>query len=286
MKVVAAVVSILITCQIYGKEGEEPKCKIGNFAVPPAQELAPLVSFGQNIIPRNVVQFFVFADDFIGDDQHFVDVAPTIVYGVTDEFSALLSVPFAASYKQDPFSSQGIEDTILQLEYAILAADYTCSYDQITIVANASFPTGSSTKNPTTGNGSMSYFVGTTYNRGWSDWDVFTSYGYEYLSQHKGTKVGNQYLYQAGVGRNIANVGGWLLAGMVEVNGTFTKKTKVLGVKDPNTGGNVIYLTPSFWASSKYWILQAGFGFVVQQNLFGTQNRNKYAAVGTITRTF
>jgi hypothetical protein len=105
------------------------------------------------------------------------------------------------------------------------------------------------------------------------------------MKRHR-TQFGNQFLYQFGFGRNIANSQRWIFAWAVEVDGNFSERNKIHGEKDPNSGGNVIYLTPSLWASSREWIAQLGLGYAVQQNLFGRQKRNDYLAAFNFTRTF
>ena len=97
-----------------------------------------------------------------------------------------------------------------------------------------------------------------------------------------GTKLGNNYLYQGGLGRNITNINGWMLAWMVEGTGTYTPKTRFQGMLNPNSGGNVFYLTPSFWASTKRIIFQLGAGWAVAQHLNGNQPRNTYVLAGNL----
>jgi hypothetical protein len=64
---------------------------------------------------------------------------------------------------------------------------------------------------------------------------------------------------------------------MIEFDGTYSEKNKIKGTTDPNSGGNVIFITPSIWLSSKRWIIQWGIGFPVIQNLNGHQNKIKYS---------
>lgn len=65
---------------------------------------------------------------------------------------------------------------------------------------------------------------------------------------------------------------------MVEFDGIYTWKDKIQGVTDPNSGGNLIFLTPSIFISSKEsFLMQFGVGFPIQQHLFGHQNRKEYA---------
>lgn len=270
----------------YAKEGEEPLCKIGNFALSPSQQPVPLIGFGENIIESNQIQIYLSGDAYIGKKKHSIDLIPSVLYGITDRFSVFFNVPIAASYMENQNRSAGLEDLFLQFEYAIYTKNSSCSSDQITIVANVSFPTGSSQKSPATGFGAVAYFIGATYNRTWVNWFVFTAYGAELPMSHHETQFGHQFLYQFGFGRNITNAWGWIFAAMTEIDGTFYTRNRIYGNIDPNSGGNIIYLFPSFWASSQEWVIQLGLGYAVQQNLFGDQKRSEWLSAFKVARTF
>lgn len=276
----------LLSCNLHGKDSEQAPCTIGNFALPGSQQPGAFISLGQNILDQNQTQVYLSGIDIIGKHQNFYSMETGIIYGITDSFSGLLAIPYAVRFQEDREISSGLADIVFQLEYAVFTKEFSCSCHEITIVANASFPTGSSHKSPPTGFGSVGYFLGTTYSYTGRYWFAFTSYGAEFPTTHHGTKFGNEYLYQFGFGRNIANTKNWVLAWVAEFDGAFEERTKIKGVTDPDSGGNVIYFTPSFSASSIDWIFQFGFGFAVQQHLFGHQHRNKYLAAFTIERSF
>lgn len=268
---------IFCILKLYSSEGERPSdCFVGNFALRPSQEPSPLVSFGQNIVDQNQTLFFVAPDVFLGKNQSFTDVVISAVYGITDDLSLFLNFPIAADYQQNGHHSSGIEDISAQLEYAFYVGEGRCYTNQATIVANATFPSGSSRKNPPTGFGSMSYFIGGTFNHTRIDWFFFTSYGAQLTTTEHSTKFGNLYLYQGAFGRNIHHFKTWIVAWMVEIDGKI----------DPDTGGNVVYLTPSLFASTQHWILQAGVGYAIQQHLFGHQNRQAFLFALDFVRTF
>ncbi len=284
--------SILFTClllfclKIECKEGDQPPCNKGNFSLPSSQQPGPLISFGDNIIERNIVQLYVFGDCLNKRNSNYIDLIPSILYGITDEFSVFFNVPIAASYKEEKHHSSGFEDLFLQFEYAIFTKTTNCTSDQITVVANASFPTGSLHKNPPTGLGSMAYFAGTTYNHISSKWLYFTSYGITIPMPHRETNLANEYLYQFGLGRNSNLVKGWLFAWLVEIDGVFSPSNTIHGNTDSNSGGNSIYCTPSFWASSNNWILQIGAGYPIQQHLFGNQKKDQWSFSFNVGRSF
>jgi hypothetical protein len=255
---------------------------IGNFALPASQQPGPMLGFGQNILLKNQVQIFLFADDYAGVNQHSIELIPSILYGITDNLSLFLNAPYAVSNQQGSNKSAGFEDAFAQLEYAFYNGSNTRFTDQATVVANITAPTGSISKNPNTGVGSPSFFLGTTWSRTYVDWFYFASPGATLTTAKNGTKFGNSYLYQGGFGRNIANINGWLLAWMLEGDGTYTQKTRFRGSVNPNSGGNVFYLTPSFWASTKRLLFQLGAGWAVAQSLNGSQPRNTYVLAANL----
>jgi hypothetical protein len=265
---------------------EEPP-KVGNFALPTSQQPGPLLSFGEKMLDENQAQLFLFADNFSGVRSHAVDIIPSILYGIQDNLSVFFNVPIAASFKSDQNRSSGLEDTFLQLEYAFYTKKTFEDVDQATLVANVTFPTGSTKKQPPTGFGSSSFFLGTTFNRMYTDWFMFTSPGVVLTTSHNSTKFGNEFLYQAGFGRNILSIDSeWIFAWMIEADGQYTEKDKIKGITDPNSGGNVVYVTPSLWISSKKIIAQLGFGLPATQHLFGNQKKNNYLLVANLGWTF
>lgn len=276
----------LMSLGAYGKEvgSEEPRG--GNFALPGSQRPGPLIGFGENIIDQHEIQMYLAPDDFIGSNKHAVDLVSTFIYGITDRLSILLNAPVALSFKQDQNHSSGWEDLLLQIEYAYYAKTTASYSDQATIVSNVTLPTGSSNKQPPTGFGSSSLFLGGTFSRIYTDWFAFISSGVAIPSAHNGTIFGNNFLYQCGIGRNIYAIESQLIiAWLVELDGTYSGKNKINNVVDPNSGGNVVYFTPSIWVSTPHWIFQVGAGPAVIQHLLGNQTKNTYLLVASLGLT-
>lgn len=257
------------------KEKEEPP-KIGNFALPGSQQPAALFGFGGNIIDKGEVQLYFFADKFVGRNKITTDLIPSILFGVTDEFSIFLNFPFTPLLKDGVNKSSGLEDFFIQLEHAFYNKKTKSHTEQATIVANVTFPTGSTRKNPPTGFGSPSLFLGGTYYYMLTDWFMFTSHGAVFTTTNNRTKFGDQFLYQFGFGRNIPSPAGWIYAWMVELDGQYNQKNRIHGHRDPNSGGNVIYATPSLWISTKEFIFQFCVSLPIEQHLFGNQRKFDY----------
>lgn len=270
---------------LLGKEGDEhgesKPLPIGNFSVGNSTQIAPLVSFGQLIIDKNVlfpVLYGIYAE---GQSSHANRIRPGVVYGIQDNFSAYFVVPYDTSNRYGSSRSSGFEDVVLQMEYAYYSRNHSDSALQATIVGNVQFPTGSSSKNPPTGDGSCSYFLGATYAYTSYNWYAFGSAGIDLTTTHHGTKFGNSYLYQCGIARYIKQLSphGCVFNLMVELDGTYFEKDKIHRVTNPNSGGNVIIATPSICLASKQWLVQWGIGFPILQNLNGEQYKVHYAIV-------
>ena len=277
----------LLTVNIGYAEAHSETNSESNFILPASQQPGPLIGFGQTILDRNETQLAIFANPFFGANTHFVNVTPSITYGLTDKLAFLLNVPVAASFKNNQQYSAGLEDTYLQLEYAFYAKQTQGTSDQATILSGVNFATGSSTAQPPTGFGSPSFFIGSTYDHTTANWFAFAAPGALLTTSNNNTRFGNQFLYQGGLGRNIMNIDAkWILAWMVEADGIYFQKNIKNGITDPNSGGNVVYVTPSLWFSSKTLIIQPGVGFPVIQHLFGNQNKNSYLLALSLSWTF
>ncbi len=283
--VVLAIVLFFVLVPCFADTDVSPP-KIGNFSLPNSQQPGPLIGVGENILAKHQTQVFLFADDYLGINEHLIDVVPVVNYGITDNLVLGLNVPYAASYQQGSQQSSGFEDAFFQMEYAFYNYSTLTFQDQATVVVNASAPTGSIYKNPPTGYGSPTFSLGATYNRTCVDWFVFGSPSVSLTTARNGTKFGNSYLYQFGFGRNISYKNGWLQAWMVEIDGTYHQKDRILGAMNPNSGGNSVYVTPSYWASTKSFVFQLGVGYTVAQLLYGNQPRNTWLLATNLGWTF
>jgi hypothetical protein len=250
--------------------------KVGNLALPTSQQPGPLLGFGQNMIDKNDIQLFVFPDWLIGQCKKNIEIAPSVLYGIRDDLSIFIEMPIAAKFKLGNQSSSGLEDILLQLEYAPYTRKKEETIDQITAVTSILLPSGSDTKTPPTGFGSPSFFIGVTASHLATDWFYYISPAVLLTTQHANcTKAGNQFLYQAGIGKNIAySSDEWIFTWMIELAGTYIQKSRSGGFVNPDTGGNTIILGPSLWFSTQRFIAQGTIAPVISENLFGKQFKN------------
>lgn len=251
--------------------------KIGNLAVSGSQQPGSLIGFGQNIVNKKDIQSFLYTNCLHGKHKNFTEVIPSILYGIRNDLSLFVQLPIAAQFSSNGRHSSGIQDLSLQLEYAWHATEKETYTNQCTLVTALFLPTGNDHKEPTTGFGSPSFFLGLTAYHIGTEWYYYASPAVLVTTHHKKSKAGNQYLYQAGFGKNIAyKTDQWILTWLLEFTGTYTQKRKLDGVIDQNSGGNVILLTPSLWFSTEKLIFQCGIAPVVYQHNFGTQLKNSF----------
>lgn len=268
-------ITLFLSISLYAEE-EEPE-KEGNFSLPSSQQPSGLFAFGGNVIDKSEIQLFLFADDFVGKNRVISDVIPSFLYGISDELSILFNFPFSPEMLDGCQRSSGLEDFYCQLEYAFYNKKTKDYIDQATFVGNITVPTGDITKNPPTGYGGPSVFLGATYLRMCPDWFFFTCQGAILTTPKHSRRAGSQFLSQYGFGRSFCSPEGWIYAWIIEADGQFQKKNRIHGKNDPNSGGSSFFITPSLWVSSKTVLLQFGLSLPVYQNLFGNQRKFDYA---------
>lgn len=261
--------------------------KAGLFSLPGSQQPGALVSLSGYIYDEGTIQAFLGSSRPVGQQYRHLQVTPSFMYAFSNDASIYLSAPIAANYHTHGHHSSGWADASTQLSYAYYndtTVDYT---EQAALLAIVSFPTGSPKKNPATGLGSYAFTLATNYTRTYVDWFIFATPGVVLTTKRHHLKPGNQFLYQAGIGRNIVGVPDELIvSALIEMDGTSTAKEIVHGIKKTNTGGNVISITPSIWVSTPHMIFPFGVSMPMVQHLFGQQNKSKYTLVANLGWTF
>lgn len=280
----------------------EPPAR-GNFSLETSQQPGPFFSFGQNIIDKN--QFIVwFNPSYLSSQTQIIwEGTPSLLYGITDSASILLTIPVALSYQNGKQKISGYGDIALDLEYAFYGSENSKYSDQATLIFSPTFPvsnlegvskmndpsqrtSGFSRKNAPSSFNAPSYFFGATYSRTSVDWYSYLAPGVLFIGKNDSIQQGSQYYYNLGLGRNIkSSEKKYILAGLFEISGQYSDKTKLLSQSVPNTGGNVIFATPSLWFSTPKTIVQVGISLPINQYWYGNQSNISYYASAIITWT-
>ncbi len=252
--------------------------KEGNLALSSSQQPGPLFSFGQNMVDKGDFQTLVVIDYIKGRRKHFNDFIPTILYGITNNLSLFAYQPFA-NFKIDCQRSSGPEDMFVQFEYAFHTKIEPRYFTQATVVGALILPVGSYKKQPETGFGSPSVFLGLTASYNGVDWYAFACPGALLPTSHHGTKFGNIFFYECGFGHNITYIPQKMIfMWMIEFFGIYRQKNVINYKTDLNSGSNIFYVGPSLWFSTDRFLLQAGIAVPVAQHFNGSQRKNNYYA--------
>ncbi|MGB8467973.1 MAG: hypothetical protein WCE21_03125 [Candidatus Babeliales bacterium] len=252
-----------------GKREKIEPLKIGNFALPASQQIGPLIAIGQNIVDKHDFQVFFSTNSDRAHNRDSTTVSISPLYGITDSFSYFATIPFFVENFQLPNSSTGMGDiTAAQFEYAFYDKTTLTWEIQMTALTGLTLPTGSAFKVPPTGFSAPGFGLGATAMFQAQYWYCFISGGALMPTKRhikrRTTQIGNRFVYQSGVELEFGNPFGSIIALMVEMDGVYMQKSKINGII---TAGkeNTIAITPSVWLSTKRFILQVGFEFLVAQ---------------------
>lgn len=274
---------------------------IGNFSLNDSQQPGPFVSFGQNIIDKNQLQLLY--NPSYSYIPTIIEGTPSLLYGLTDSASILLTLPYAFKYNNGTKSISGIGDLILDFEYAFYNYENATYSDEATVIFSPTFPvsnlkgiskkanpnlriSGFSKKNLPSSFNAFTYFFGTTYARTLVDWYAFIAPGFLGIENHDSINQGSQFYYNFGIGRNIKSIAKlYTIFGLLELNGQYSNRTKFASYTLPNTGGNLIDITPSLSFATQKFMLQVGISLPVFQKWYGNQQNTSYNAGAVITWT-
>lgn len=263
---------------------------IGNFALSASQMPSPLFSFGQNTIDKRDFLTYESPNYIRGKDhKSFFFNQIYFLYGLSDNASIFALINAPAIAKSDGLSSTGFGDTIIQGEYAYINTATETTQLQATIVGSLYLPSGifeaskqtlavdlPALRTPFTGLGSTSFFLGGTASYTTVDWYSFISSGGLITTRHDHSKLSNILLYQAGLGYNLKHFKDKILMLMCEMDGYYSKHDTIKGIKDLNSGGNIIYLGPVLYFATKRLLFQLGIQAPIFQKLNGIQSKNSY----------
>lgn len=257
--------SIIILCTFFIAHSDQERR--GNLALSTSQQPGPLFGFGQNIVDQYDLQLFTYGMFNHGNNVNIDDIVPTLLYGIRNDLSLFIYVPWSKN-QIDSRSSSGISDLLVQLEYALYEKEKETASDQITLVSNVTFPTGSFQKDPPTGLDKASLFFGYTASSLGVTWYSFQATGIIVPIGNKELCIPPIILYQGGVCRNIGfKPDKWIASFVFEFFGTYQKKQAVPLRIHTIYEVNSFYIGSSLWYSTPHLIIQFGIAFPLKQDL-------------------
>lgn len=276
---------LAIFINIYVKDIDDNQItlKKGNFALASSQQPGPLFSFGQNIIDKNDLQLYLYSDYIKSKSGSLTNiknsnVMPGLLYGIRNDLAIFFNIPISIILNSNLKSTQA--GGSVQIEYAYFTKSKLKSAYQATILAAISGPNGSMIKQISSNRNSSTMFLGGTFNYMSLEWYLFSSLGELFSIKNKSkTKLGDNFLYQAGIGKNLYHSSNYIYLFLAEVLGSKFKPNFTNGKLDSNSGGNIIFIAPSIWISSEKTILQLGCAIPIYQSLNGSQRYSYQIAV-------
>lgn len=274
----------------YASSMEVPPDPIGNFSLPESQRPGAFYSFGSNIIAPGQVLARVTPNLFQETGRRFVGSASSILYGTSEKSSLLFTLPMTPSVTGGIGRHAGFGDVGLQGEYEVYKRSSSTDSQKGGVIAGFTVPSGTKGFSSDT----FSYFIGGAFSHTWTNWIVFAAPGLLQFSGGSSDKrLGARTYYELGVGRNISSQPGeYIFAGFLEVNGQYDKQNPSIHPVTHNSGGsvlsdgNLLFISPSLFFSTKKWVLEAGVSVPITQYWLGTRKKVDYFIGTAIAYTF
>jgi len=251
-----------------------------------------------------------FASD--GQDVHSTDTIFHMIfgvaYGVTDNLTLSLKIPYVylnnirEVHHDEPEEihnrgdSKGIGDLTILGQYRFLKKadiDFESSF-----LFGLKIPTGKTNVKDSNGErfetefqpgtGSWDPLVGFAVTKRFRELSVDANVLYTFATKGaQDTNLGDILHYNLALSYRALGSKKFLWDLIIEANGERKQKEKVSGVKDENSGGNTIFLSPGMrFTFNQQWSAFLSVGFPIIQNLNGVQNDTHMKALFGISVGF
>lgn len=219
-------------------------------------------------------------------------------YGVTSDLAIFGMLPYLDKEldltmpggQRISRSTSGIGDAQLFARYTILQKDMRGSNFRIAPFIGIKLPTGDDDDSDSMGrlpqplqlgSGSWDPFGGVIATYQTLDYQVDAQLSYKAHTEANGFEFGDEFGFDASLQYRLwpRELGGGVpgfLYGVIETNLLHQAKNEIGGVKDPNSGGTKLFLSPGLQYVTKRWVLEAIVQIPVVQDLGGTALEDDY----------
>jgi hypothetical protein len=206
-----------------------------------------------------------------------------IIYGLTEDLAVTLALSYVLDRNLDAEgigkSSSGLSDTSLRLKYRFWRRDRPGIQDAAAFIIGIKFPTGDADKSPRLGSGSTDFLLGLAAGRESLLWYYFGDIRYRVNTKgSSGLKVGDRFFADVAIG-----IRPWPaeylkpdLVVLAELNWETLMRNELDGLDVSNSGGNLLFLSPSFFLTYRNWAVKGGVQIPLYQNLYGNQPGEDY----------
>lgn len=253
----------------------------GVFMVHPVYAHEPVFGLGPETIYKGGLGMETEVEYEEGGDERKAAVHYELLYGLREEVALTLKLPYLLEKKEGRETSSGFGDSVLRAKYQFYKKDSLGAQDKVTVLGGIKFPTGDEDKSPRLGTGSVDYLLGITAGHESRKWYYFGALRYWFNSEDGGRENGDVFLYDFALGlrpvkRKYREPD---LVLLLELSGEHANKDEIDGVKNSNSGGDTIYLGPTFLWSYRNWMLKGGIQLPVLQDLNGRREEMDFRSV-------
>jgi hypothetical protein len=217
-----------------------------------------------------------------GEEEKEYVLHTEILYGITTDLAATLAFPLVLDKTTETGgleqSSSGPGDLGMRLKYRFWRRDRPGLQDAAAVVVGLELPTGDDDASPRLGSGSTDYLVGLTAARESLVWYYFGDVRYRLNTENDGLKIGDRFFADLAIGVRLRPTE-YLKPDLVllaELNGESRQRNELYGVDLDNTGGYLLFLSPSFFLTYRNWALKGGVQLPIHQGLHGDQPEEDY----------
>ena len=247
-----------------------------NFAHEPVFSIGPETIFKGGIGLESEIEYDK------GASEHSTGLHYEFIFGVMENFSISGKFPYILEKKISNFaSSSGLGDIMLRGKYRFYKNDKLGASYKAALIGGIKFPTGDEEKKPSIGTGATDYFLGISAGYESRKWYYFATTRYRFNNKNGVIEKGDVFLYDIAFGLRPVKRSYYEydLVFLIEFNGEYINNDMIFDFADNNSGGDIIYIGPTFLWSMRNWMIKGGIQFPIFQNLNGTQEEEDFRNV-------
>jgi len=263
----------------------------------------------QKII-RTQVKYKRVSDDptSLNRDTWTLSVPITFVYGFTEKFAGIATIPYIYRKQRTNSGSEritrktsGLGDITLLSKYRIYTKDSPGATSRLSLLGGLELPTGRSGDSDSvgklsrtfqTGSGSWDPILGASFSNQTLNYEWDYNLTYQFNTEAHNFEFGDVLKYTVAYQKRILP---WELPeeglytqfnAVLELNGEWKQRNRNESGSVDASGGNTIYLSPGLQIASKRFVAETSFQIPVVQDLNGTQVETDHVIVTSIRFTF
>jgi len=264
---------------------------------------------GQKII-RTLVKYKRVSDDPTSSDRDTwtLSVPTTFVYGFTEKFAGIATIPYIYRKQRTNSGSDritrktsGLGDITFLGKYRIYTKDSPGATSRLSLLGGLELPTGRSGDSDSvgkllrtfqTGSGSWDPILGASFSNQTLNYEWDYNLTYQFNTEAHNFEFGDILKYTIAyqkrlLPRELPDEGLYTqFNAVLELNGEWKQRNRNESGSVDASGGNIIYLSPGLQVASKRFVAETSVQLPVFQDLNGTQVETDYVIIASLRVTF